>query len=94
MDGNRTFAPAGDNYSFALNTLFGQVRQQARQRSFGWRTLDRLEIGFNPGDLSIVAARTGHGKSTVLRFTSMPPQGSQMVQSLAWERKSGLARTR
>jgi replicative DNA helicase len=66
MDGNTTFAPVGDNYSFALNTLFGQVRQQARQRSFGWRTLDRLEIGFNPGDLSIVAARTGHGKSTVL----------------------------
>ena len=50
----------------ALNALFAQLRDQARQHSFGWRTLDRLDIGFNPGDLSIVAGRTGHGKSTVL----------------------------
>jgi len=54
------------DYDLALTTLFGEMRQQARQRSFGWRVLDRLEIGFNPGDLSIVAGRTGHGKSTVL----------------------------
>ena len=54
------------DHDLALSALFAQLRQQARQHSFGWRTLDRLEIGFNPGDLSIVAGRTGHGKSTVL----------------------------
>jgi replicative DNA helicase len=55
-----------NDHAFALDDLFAQVRSQAQQRSFGWRTLDRLDIGFNPGDLSIVAGRTGHGKSTVL----------------------------
>jgi len=55
-----------DSHLFAFDDLLSQVRGQARQRAFGWRTLDRLEIGFNPGDLTIVAGRTGHGKSTVL----------------------------
>lgn len=55
-----------NDHGFALNDILARVRAQARQRSFGWRTLDRLDIGFNPGDLSIVAGRTGHGKSTVL----------------------------
>jgi replicative DNA helicase len=50
----------------ALGAIVEQVRVQARQRSFGWRSLDRLEIGLNPGDLSVIAGRTGHGKSTVL----------------------------
>src|SRR5262245_15989921 len=55
-----------DHHQLAFEDLLGQVRGQARQRAFGWRALDRLEIGFNPGDLTIVAGRTGHGKSTVL----------------------------
>lgn len=32
----------------------------------GWDALDALEVRFNPGELSLLAARTGHGKTSAL----------------------------
>jgi len=31
-----------------------------------WNALDALEVRFNPGELALLAARTGHGKTTAL----------------------------
>jgi replicative DNA helicase len=51
---------------FSMDKLLGHVAGQTSQKTFGWRGLDGLEIGMNPGELCIVAGRTGHGKSTVV----------------------------
>ena len=51
---------------FSIEKYLARVRAQGMQKGFGWATLDGLEIGFNPGELAIIAGRTGHGKSTAL----------------------------
>ena len=51
---------------FSVEKYLARVRAQGHQKGFGWVTLDSLEIGFNPGELAIIAGRTGHGKSTAL----------------------------
>jgi replicative DNA helicase len=35
-------------------------------RSSGWEALDELEVRFHAGELALLAARTGHGKSAAL----------------------------
>lgn len=52
--------------SLDVEATFAKLARQGRQKGFGWTALDRLEIGFNAGDLAILAGRTGHGKSTAL----------------------------
>lgn len=34
--------------------------------SSGWRNLDELDVAFHPGELAVLGARTGHGKTSVL----------------------------
>ena len=50
----------------SVDEALKRVRNSSAPKQFGWRTLDDLELGLNPGDLAVVAGRTGHGKSTVL----------------------------
>ncbi len=52
--------------AFSVDGLLARVRAFRAQKHFGWATLDSLDIGLNPGELAIVAGRTGHGKSTVI----------------------------
>ena len=52
--------------NFSIEKYLSRVRAQGAQKGFGWTSLDVLEIGFNPGELAIIAGRTGHGKSTAL----------------------------
>ena len=35
-------------------------------KTCGWKALDLRDVGFYPGELAIVAGRTGHGKTTVI----------------------------
>ena len=52
--------------TFSVRELIDSVARSSGRRPFGWRALDDRDIGAAPGDLVIVAGRTGHGKSTVI----------------------------
>lgn len=72
-DGDRVKAtpPAAETGGQPDSTLdvaevIARVAHQGSQKRFGWSVLDSLELGFNAGELAVVAGRTGHGKSTVL----------------------------
>lgn len=64
-DRNRTARHQADG-SLDVASVFAKIAGQGRQKQFGWSALDRLGLGLNPGELAIVAGRTGHGKSTAL----------------------------
>jgi replicative DNA helicase len=49
-----------------LDLLREQLQAAIERKTLGWKTFDSLELGMNPGELAVVAGRTGHGKSTVL----------------------------
>src|SRR3546814_412915 len=50
----------------SVGDLLKQVRASFGQKDLGWGTFRNVDVGANPGELMIVAGRTGHGKSTVL----------------------------
>ena len=52
--------------TFSVSRLVDRIVEHGGQKSFGWQILDRRGLGVNPGDLAVIAGRTGHGKSTVL----------------------------
>jgi len=52
--------------AFSVSRLVDRIVEHGGQKSFGWQILDRRGLGVNPGDLAVIAGRTGHGKSTVL----------------------------
>lgn len=52
--------------AFSVDRLVQETRRTPQGISSGWKTLDRLEVVFNPGELALVGARTGHGKTTFL----------------------------
>lgn len=60
---------APDTASVSVEAIFEAVQASTEQKKFGWSGLDDMELGLNPGELAIVAGRTGHGKSTVLLNT-------------------------
>jgi replicative DNA helicase len=51
---------------FSIERLDKETRQLPAGKRSGWRTLNRLEVALNPGELTIVGARTGHAKTTFL----------------------------
>lgn len=53
-------------HTFSVNGLLNRVVHMSEAKPLGWSTLDRSNIGVNPGDLVVIAGRTGHGKSAVL----------------------------
>ena len=42
------------------------MRVAGAGKTCGWKALDHRDVGFFPGELAIVAGRTGHGKTTVI----------------------------
>ena len=52
--------------AFSVDRLVLETRRTPQGISSGWTTLDALEVKFNPGELALVGARTGHGKTTFL----------------------------
>ena len=51
---------------FSVDASVRLVERLAEGRSTGWDALDRAEVRLHPGELALVAARTGHGKSAFL----------------------------
>lgn len=52
--------------AFSVDRLDEATRKIPKGKSSGWAQLDKLEVYFNPGELAIVGARTGHGKTSFL----------------------------
>ena len=70
-----SFAAATDPARVAARSGTGaidlaEIRRQLgatiERKSLGWKTFDSLELGMNPGELAVIAGRTGHGKSTAM----------------------------
>jgi len=51
---------------FSVDRLDRESRELAAGKSSGWSALDRQEVFFNPGELAVLAGRTGHCKTSVL----------------------------
>jgi len=51
---------------FSVSRLVEETQRLAEGRSSGWPSLDELEVRFAPGELAVVGARTGHGKTSFL----------------------------
>ena len=49
---------------FSADRLEAETRGLTAGIPTGWRVVDALDVRFHPGELAIVAARTGHGKTT------------------------------
>lgn len=51
---------------FSVDRLLVESRKTVAGRKSGWEPLDKLGVEFCPGELTILGARTGHGKTSVL----------------------------
>jgi replicative DNA helicase len=49
-----------------VTALLERMRVSGRGKTCGWTALDHRDVNFHPGELSIIAGRTGHGKTTVI----------------------------
>lgn len=58
----RTDEPA----SFSVERLDRESGKRPVGRNAGWKSIEALDVRFNPSELSLVAARTGHGKTAFL----------------------------
>ena len=52
--------------AFSVSGIIDDLVRRGHGKPFGWKAMDDRDIGADPGDLVIVAGRTGHGKSTVV----------------------------
>ncbi|MEM7495131.1 MAG: DnaB-like helicase C-terminal domain-containing protein [Myxococcota bacterium] len=55
-----------DPQPFRVDSLVDKIRSSTRGKQTGWAPLDHKGIRFHPTELTVIAARTGHGKTTVL----------------------------
>ncbi len=51
---------------FSVDRLLEETKALPDGLKSGWNNLDRLDVSFNPGELALLAARTGHGKTSAL----------------------------
>ena len=51
---------------FDVERLLRESRELPAGKPSGWDALDKLEARFNPGELALLGARTGHGKTSAL----------------------------
>jgi len=49
-----------------VTALLERIRASGRGKTCGWTALDQRDVNFHPGELTIIAGRTGHGKTTVI----------------------------
>ena len=52
--------------SFSVDRLLQETKKTPVGRKSGWAAVDEMDVTFNAGELAILGARTGHGKTTVL----------------------------
>ena len=51
---------------FSVDRLDKESMSLPAGKAGGWRAFEDLDVRFNPGELSLVGGRTGHGKTTTL----------------------------
>jgi replicative DNA helicase len=51
---------------FDVDELVRELRRTSRGLTTGWRVVDELGVQFRPKELALLAARTGHGKTSAL----------------------------
>jgi replicative DNA helicase len=51
---------------FSVDRLERESAALPEGKSLGWRAVDALDVGLYPGELAVLAGRTGHGKTTVM----------------------------
>jgi len=52
--------------AFSVDRLERESRNAPAGKSSGWAALDRQEVSFNPGELAVLGARTGHCKTSAI----------------------------
>ncbi|NSW58594.1 MAG: toprim domain-containing protein [Armatimonadetes bacterium] len=52
--------------TLCIDEVLESIRTASEGRRSGWGALDDLGVRFHPAELTIIGARTGHGKTTVL----------------------------
>jgi len=52
--------------SFSVDRLLEETKKTPVGRKSGWPAVDEMDVNFNSGELAILGARTGHGKTTIL----------------------------
>lgn len=52
--------------AFSVDRLEKDSKKTPAGKPSGWSTLDSLEVSFNPGELAVLGARTGHCKTSAL----------------------------
>lgn len=51
---------------FSVDALLGELRRTSTGIPTGWNAVDTLGVRFRPKELALLAARTGHGKTSAL----------------------------
>jgi len=57
---------ASENPTFSVDELIGELRKTSNGIPTGWDAVDTLGVRFRPKELALLAARTGHGKTSAL----------------------------
>ncbi|MEM7589291.1 MAG: DnaB-like helicase C-terminal domain-containing protein [Myxococcota bacterium] len=55
-----------DPEPFCVDAILNRICNATSGKQTGWTPLDNKGIRFHPAELTVIAARTGHGKTTVL----------------------------
>ena len=63
---NSTSDQAARAGSFSVDSTIGAIKAAVPPKFAGWPELDNVGVRFHPKELSLIAARTGHGKTTAL----------------------------
>ena len=69
--------------AFSVERLMEETRNLPEGKPTGWNKVDAAEVRLLPGELTICAARTGHGKTAFLvnllwNWLKMPPEEDQL----------------
>lgn len=78
--------------TFSVDRLLEEAAQLPQGLVSGWRALDALAVPFNPGELALLAARTGHGKTAfVVNLVArwLPDAGDELVVFYSAEEPEG-----
>jgi len=54
------------SFDFEVDTIIQSIRESKTAKLAGWPELDALGVKFHPKELALIAARTGHGKTTAI----------------------------
>ncbi|USN99221.1 MAG: hypothetical protein H6810_00645 [Phycisphaeraceae bacterium] len=63
--------PRTNGAEFSVDALVEELRRTSHGLPTGWEAVDKLGVRFRPKELALLAARTGHGKTSALVNVAM-----------------------